>query len=273
MTTQPIPEEYFTPDGVFVLKPDYREVAMGLKPYRIKGQGCAFFILLFPLTFFLIGLVVSCGLLLPSAVGEWNSYFRLREQQATTTAQVVDKNSRRDDDSTTYYITYAFTHPDPNGEPQQYTNEVSVSAGEYGRLDRGQAITVYFVPDDPTISQATPPAISDPIKVSLFSLLWAGFWLSISGFMTFVGFHSIRRDDHLTKHGQLLHGTLTHIKGDTDSDNDYMVKARYQFESPLGIPLEGKDEATRNHLKSYSLPPLGTPVAVWYADDTNYTLL
>ncbi len=34
MTNQPLPADYFTPDGVFLLKPKYRDVALGLKPYR-----------------------------------------------------------------------------------------------------------------------------------------------------------------------------------------------------------------------------------------------
>ncbi|NJL04427.1 MAG: DUF3592 domain-containing protein [Chloroflexaceae bacterium] len=272
MATKPIPEEYFTPDGTFLLYPTNREVALGLKPYQSHERGCMTLVLLVMLASFLMALG-SSAFFLPDTVDTWNNYSRLSTQQATTEAQIVDKNSRRGNASSTYYITYAFTHPDPNGELQQYTNRVSVNSDTYEQLEMGQAITVYFVPDDPTISQATPPSIRDPLITSLTTLIFWGAWVGISGIMTFGAFQSIRRADHLTKHGQLLHGTLTHIEGDTDSDNDYIVKARYQFQSPLGIPLEGKDEATRNHLKSYSLPPLGTPVAVWYTDDTNYIVL
>lgn len=80
----------------------------------------------------------------------------------------------------------------------------------------------------------------------------------------------IRRENYLEQNGQLIRGILLKIEGQKDSDGDYWIKARYQFQSPRGVTLEGRyygGSSNLNYLANHLLPPAGTPVAVWYADD------
>ena len=266
LTNQPLPADHFTPDGVFLIKPKHRDVALGLTRYRLeitqlRGFGIVLFLLFF------VWFVT-----LWDTVNSWVAYQALREQQATITAQITDKRISRSEDNDTYYMDYTFTYPDQNGEPQQYRKEIRVSADKYYQTQMGQKIRVYFVPDDPTISQTTP--------VTIFDILKPTAWFIVAGIVFFfMGRFLIRRfqiEHRLEQNGQLLQGILLEIKGDEDSDGDYWIKARYRFQSPQGLSLDGTYQnfnSNINRLRDYTLPPAGTPVAVWYADDKTHKML
>ncbi len=86
----------------------------------------------------------------------------------------------------------------------------------------------------------------------------------------------IRRENYLEQNGQLIRGILLKIEGQEDSDGDYWIKARYQFQSPRGVTLDGEYSESSyevNYLANHLLPPAGTPVAVWYANDNTHTML
>ncbi len=51
MTKQPLPADYFTPDGVFLLKPKHRDVVLGLTRYRSETKDNLFTLIGFILIF------------------------------------------------------------------------------------------------------------------------------------------------------------------------------------------------------------------------------
>jgi hypothetical protein len=55
--------------------------------------------------------------------------------------------------------------------------------------------------------------------------------------------------------------------------NKRQVNIRYEFNSPLGVPLNGSQSERRRDLNKNDLPPEGTQVAVVYLDDKTYRLL
>lgn len=265
--------DHFTPDGVFVLKPENRNVAQGFVPYQPSGMQNVWpytILILLTLFFCICSPVFSLG-------QEWLAYLMLQNQFATTTGQILDKVVDRDSDDVDYLITYTFEHPDRNGEPQAYTNTESVDYAYFTQVEQGMSVEVYFSPDNPTISQLTPPTIDQMIPTTLGTLIAVviGFVL-LNGMIhaLVVQRRSARRERYLSQHGQLLRGTLTYIEGKLDEDNDYVLNVRYEFQSPYGIRQQGAGSSgCVNYFKGHPLPPLGTPVAVWYADDQTYTML
>ncbi len=103
----------------------------------------------------------------------------------------------------------------------------------------------------------------------LNGLILAVIAISIVGYSIF----KFQREHYLEQNGQLIRGILLKIEGQEESDGDYHMEARYQFQSPRGLPLEGRYSALRNDLKKYTLPPAGSLMAVWYADDETYKIL
>ncbi len=229
MTNQPLPAHHFTPDGIFLLKPKHRDVALGLKPYPQKIT------LLFSFAISLLMGILILAIPLAFAVHSWRSYQALSERQAMASAEITDKRISRGEDTDTYYITYSFTYPDRNGEPQQYRKEISTSADTFRQTQIGQRIRVYFTPDDPTISQTTPVAISDtfvPTAILVGTTIGVGIalFLSVRHFLS---------EFHLARHGRLLPGILLDVKGE-DGDETYAITVRYQFQSPQGVTLDSK---------------------------------
>ncbi len=274
MTNQPLPADYFTPDGVFLLKPKHRDVALGLKPYRQEITPLETFRIISNAILVLFLLSVW-PIMLTSTINSWISYQDLSERQITTTAQVTDKRISSNEDKNTYYMEYSFTYPDQNGEPQQYRKEVSTSADTFHQTQIGQPITVYFVPDDPTTSQATPFTIYNTL---LLTAILVGITIGVGIVLFRVRRFLIRVfqfEHHLEQNGQLLLGTLLDIEG-KDDESTYAITARYRFQSPQGVTLDGKyyeNSSDLNRLANHLLPPAGTPVAVWYANDKTHKIL
>lgn len=258
-------------NDLFILDPKQRSVAIGGAPY--KGQqavaGCASF----PLLFLGIGIFVTLFFLLPMTITGWIEYVRLRDAGVTTPATVVDRYISESDDSTSYYIVYEFRHTLPNGEPAVQQDEDSVSSDEYDRLEQGMQIEIIYDPNDPTISDMQPPDIFEPVLMTGFTIIWAGFWNGMSGFMSYGLLAAAWKERKLTREGQLVHGTLTRITGDTDSDGDFLVDLHYRFVTPHGREINGHERNHTNVHRNTPLPPAGTPVAIWYADDKNYKVL
>ncbi len=261
-----------TPDDLFLLDPKQRSVAIGGAPY--KGQsmgvaGCASV----PILFLGIGIVVTLFFLLPMTISSWIEYFRLSSAGVTTPATVVDRRISTSDDSTSYYITYEFRYVQPNGEPAVQRGEDDVSSGEYERLEPGTQIEIFYDPNDPAISDMQPPNILDPALITGFMIAWSGLWNGVLGFMSYGVLAAARKERKLARHGQLIHGTLTRISGDTDSDGDFLVDLHYRFVTPQGREINASEKNYVNRLRNTPLPSVGTPVAIWYADDKTYKVL
>jgi hypothetical protein len=179
MTNQPLPADYFTPDGVFLLKPKHRDVVLGLTRYRSETKDNLFTLIGFILVF-------------------------------------------------------------------------------------------AFFPTILVITELTRSGFSSELVTNI------GIGLMFFGFPVLGLTLLIRRENYLEQNGQLIRGILLKIEGQKDSDGDYWIKARYQFQSPRGVTLEGRyygGSSDLNHLANHPLPPAGTPVAVWYANDNTHTML
>ncbi|HEX2905801.1 MAG TPA: hypothetical protein VHO69_03000 [Phototrophicaceae bacterium] len=80
-----------------------------------------------------------------------------------------------------------------------------------------------------------------------------------------------RRYERLLKHGLLLEGEIVQIRGHRKSG--YFVTVRYRFCVPDDRVLWGKQSHEREDLRKQELPPPGTPVKVYYADQHAYVML
>ena len=118
-----------------------------------------------------------------------------------------------------------------------------------------------------------------PFLIVSFSLgLALGFtvFVGLGIVLVIVGRVISQRERKLSKHGQVIYGTLTSISGYTD-EGHFMVMLDYRFVTPQGREIEKgntyRQQYIANHLANQPLPPVSTPVAIWYVDEKTYKLL
>ncbi len=115
------------------------------------------------------------------------------------------------------------------------------------------------------------PSLRSSLDSSMILSLVFSLLLRISP--TIVGLILFQYEHKLTRDGQLIYGTITHFRSYTDSEGDLMVDAHYQFVTPRGSTFQNEERRVRNDLAGQPLPSVGTPVAIWYADDKTYRIL
>jgi hypothetical protein len=245
------------PGDVFLLNPDNERYLSG----RSKKPGGPFTgcFVLFMIPFVFAGLFI-----IGWAINEWNDWRILSSSGVTTQGKVIDRRTETDEGSRDYYVTYRFSHNDTI-----YTREQSVSHKFYDNSWRDSSVTVLYSPDNPQTSRLGD-SISPPILITLFVMLWNGL---VSLFM-FIAISEARKARYLARRGQVIYGVIASRRGYEDSDRDFHIEVNYEFVSPQtgGIMREQVDR-TRYDLDEYTLPSAGTPVAVLYANDKNFTLL
>ncbi|MBZ0288886.1 MAG: DUF3592 domain-containing protein [Anaerolineae bacterium] len=168
--------------------------------------------------------------------------------------------------STSYYLEYRYD-AEVNGDLRTFTREESVSRDLYDRAEIGGHLTVRYMPDDP----ATARAIDQPFNGLIFILMGLAFVAgSVIGIYALI--RQYRRDRLLERDGQILTGSITKSSV-SGYGNKRQVHIKYEFHSPLGVPLKGSQSQRRRDLEKYDLPPEGTRVAVVYCDDNTYRVL
>ncbi len=258
-----------TPDDLFLLNPQNRDVATGNAPCP-KEYLRNLRVYLNWSFLCLLAFILTCGFLFLD--GELYKYFRLSSAGVTTPATVVDRRISTSDDSTSYYITYEFRYVQPNGEPAVQRGEDDVSSGEYERLEPGMQIEVISDPNDPSVSALQLPNIFNlvwqaPYLVSLVLPAFVFPPLTVFWIICYIKKRKLARD------GQLIYGTITHFRSYTDSDDDFVINMHYQFVTPRGSTFQNEERRVRNDLAGQPLPSVGTPIAIWYADDKTYRIL
>ncbi len=123
-----------------------------------------------------------------------------------------------------------------------------------------------------------------------FSSMGAGFFVMLlllslvlaSGYYAL--FHALRqryvarrrfrrlRQTHRVITGEIIESDGALYTGYGES-SAYHIMVRYQFQSPSGATLAGRQQRRREDLRGQPIPPSGTPVRVLYADDDVYVML
>jgi hypothetical protein len=133
---------------------------------RNQFLGCLAFVV-----WFLIGGTVIMGFIWHDTLRDRRNALLLQSQGQTTTGFVIDKYTEDDPDSaTTYHIVYRFRAPGPNGESDAFDDTWRVYSSTYNRLQIEDAITITYVPNDPTISTAENPPEDPPSTTFLVVL-------------------------------------------------------------------------------------------------------
>lgn len=167
--------------------------------------------------------------------------------------------------STSYYITYTYD-AEVNGEFETFSREESVSSTLYNKSDIGDRISIRYLPSDP----GTARAVDEPFRGIVFVGL--GLLFIILGLVViFSHLRQYRRDRRLENDGQIVTGTI--LNSSTKGfGNKRQLHVQYEFHSPYGAVLTGKQSAARRDIEPSNLPP-GTKVAVVYYDDSIFRML
>jgi hypothetical protein len=96
------------------------------------------------------------------------------EQQLTlegieTQAEVMDTRMVAGSKSAAYYLTLKYRATMPDGKPQNFTSEVSVSHGDHVRFTPGDEVTIRYLPSNPK-SMRLGAEIQQPFNVSSIRL-------------------------------------------------------------------------------------------------------
>lgn len=257
----------------FLLNPDNRGVVEGSAVYSPKGSGAASIGCL--ALFSIAGLLASC-LFLSYIVADVREWWQLRLYGVETTGVVLGLRTISDE-GTTYYVSYSFRHTPPDGDPRTYSNEETVAAEVYERLEKGGPISVRYLPDSPVVSRPASEVPQVPFGLLLMSGFW-GCWSVLFNGIPLVVLFAIRkqqvRDQRLKKHGYVIIGEILAVRDHLDSDGDLQLTVEYRFQSPRsGQEIRDRDAQLRNYLKGQPLPSAGSPVALMYADDATYAVL
>jgi hypothetical protein len=220
--------------------------------------------------FLLIGVFVLIGgVFLGFAIRDLISDLRLQQAGQTAQGMVI---SRRISGSKnpSYYISYRF--PDQSTS-SYYIREQQVSRDSYNRHPEKTSVSVAYLRDDPTASRLTGPDTDTSSRDGLlfFGLLWTG----LTGVVLFFMLRSVMQDRWLAQHGEIIEGQLVNCSGRMTGGKGsyYKLSVDYQFCTPDGRIMFGKQNASRNDLRRTVLPATNTPVAVLYVDEKHYKLL
>jgi hypothetical protein len=167
--------------------------------------------------------------------------------------------------STSYYLTYTYD-AEVNGEFETFTREESVSSTLYNKSDIGDRISIRYLSSDP----GTARAVDEPFRGIVFVGIGAVFVL-LGAYVMLSHARQYRRDRRLENDGQIVSGTILN-SSTRGRGNKRQLHVQYEFHSPYGAVLTGKQSAARRDVEPSNLPP-GTKVAVVYYDDNIFRML
>lgn len=198
------------------------------------------------------------------AINEQATQDNLAQNGIVALATVTDGRVSRGR-TTTYSLTYSYD-VEINGEFETFSRQESVSSTLYNKSDIGDRISIRYLPDDPGTARAIDEPFRGIVYVGL-GLVFVGLGLTVM----FSHARQYRRDRRLESEGQVISGTILNssIKG---FGNKRQLHIQYEFRSPYGVLLTGKQNAARRDVEPTNLPP-GTKIAVVYYDDTIFRML
>lgn len=141
---------------------------------------------------------------------------------------------------------------------------------------QSESVTVDILPANPDVTLLAKYTLQDSFMAGL--ILMMGLFVIFGALAMGYGYIQYIRNSwmypRLVKSGVVREGYITHISGETASKSrSYWVSLKYQVKSPTGKVLKGSGRAHRQDLEGKQLPPVGTPVAVLYADDHAHMVL
>jgi hypothetical protein len=221
---------------------------------------------------YIISIVLGALFLIP--IGLWIVYFELREQgvrgrldqygisgAATITDQFISRGG-----SDGYYLIYSYEAP-VNGTTQTYKRDEYVSYTVYHAHPVGQTVTIWYLPDDPVIARLT----DNPYKTNYYVLIAIAviIWQLINVFR-FI--RAYRRDRLLEQEGRVITGSVTKSRlGKKDRTQHLFLE--YEFLSPQGTTVQGKQDHARQDLDPEHVPEPGTKIAIVYQNDQIFRAL
>jgi hypothetical protein len=207
--------------------------------------------------------------LLVGALGEYADAGRLQQSgvitQGTITGRTVSSGK-----SASYYLTYEFN---VKGSDIRFTHQQTVRRTTYEAHPEGSLVTVAYLPDDPNVSRLAGKDADDSVMQA--SLPESGLFVLFTFVFMFFLLRPVVRDQWLARNGRILQGKVMKSNGRLAGSKHryYKLAVQYEFLSPSGAVLSGKQDARRDDLRHSLLPGSGTPIAVLYVDDRHYKML
>jgi hypothetical protein len=155
-----------------------------------------------------------------------------------------------------------------NKDGKRYSITKDVTAKTYHQFEKGETISLRYLPDNPNLTQIPGEAHTD-IQI------WVGLGLLYVAGAAVMGFLAIRRryrKQRLEREGVRLPGRITQVNRKKDR-HGIVVEIQYTFSAPNGSVKKGKDSAIRNDLSNQPLPPVNRQVAVLYVNEQLFTAL
>jgi hypothetical protein len=207
--------------------------------------------------------------LLVGALGEYADAGRLQQSGVITQGTIISR-TLSSGKSTSYYLTYEFS---VKGSDTRFTRQQTVRRAAYEAHPEGSLVTVAYLPDDPNVSRLAGKDADDSVMQA--SVPESGLFVLITLVIMFFLLRPVVRDRWLARNGRILEGKVVKSNGRLAGSKRryYRLTVQYEFLSPSGVLLSGKQNAQRDDLRHSLLPRPGAPVAVLYADDRHYKML
>lgn len=205
---------------------------------------------------------VFWGLVLP----DWWRWYQLGEKGVTTRAVVTNLQERGNG---RHVVIYRFTTGNPeDADAPTYSGEWRATLGEFRKLEEDELIPVVYLPSDPSMSRLDlrSPDNTRRLRRSLAAI-------ALTLLAVFLMLYDTYRRRRASLSNRLIRGEVVSCRGQMDPEGTYHIKLRYRFSTPNGQPISGQMTRTRNDLKNGSLPPAGTPLAVYYKGPRSYRVL
>lgn len=245
----------------FLLVPQTRKFFTG-ESRRLPIQDL--WLIVFFMLFTFLSVILLIGIL-----SEFTDAWRLQQSGVITQGRISSRTISSGK-STSYYLIYQFN---VNGSDTKFTRKQAVRHATYEQHPEGSPVTVAYLPNNPNISRLAGKDSDDSVMqtslpVSIFMVFFTG------AFMVFL-LRPVARDRWLARNGRILEGKVVKCDGRMAGSKHryFRLMVQYQFLSPSGLTLSGKQDARRDDMRYKLRPGPGTPVAVLYADDHNYKML
>lgn len=257
------------PPNLFLLNPKHQGFLNG-EERKFYDFTCSVVVLIF------IGLLIFGGIggaMFYAGADEMLIRSQLERSGLETRATVTDHDyttsTNKGRTSYTYYLTYKYSiDASPANGPTRFTYRQQVSNDTYNNFTDGEAITVSYMPNNPSVSRL----LTDNQDNGTVLAVVGGIFLACALFCLFGYLRQRSRNGRLIRDGQMVVGKIVEAKAaKVKSGNQLTI--RYTFMSPEGGELGRKEILVRNDLRDAPLPQPGTPVAIVYVNDKLYRVL
>lgn len=253
-------------DDVYLLDEQYRPFVAGQvaqAPYPAQGRALVMVIAVV----IVVGVVVG---FLATVLPQMNEPSALDEHGIDTTGEIVQTfTGANSAGNTAYYVDYAFIVP---GIEHTFTGRQTVGRDDFPNWEMGQAVTVRYLPDDPSRSKLVTGDDDSPLA-SIAGIGMAVIMLGGLAIMVLRMVWGWQQERKLFAEGRLLPGSIAKIRWGKDSDGDPELRVTFSFVAPDGKLVRKRQKKLAISQQGESLPPEGTPVAVLYLNRRTFRML